>query len=159
MIGWSVCPDQVANNNTCLNSTAWQANVPYNTKMTISYRRAQTVYNRYNFTIIDILNLSDPIPTNYTPADFFPIYDSIFEINPNQVNFFTSTQYMFLTAINTFLGTNTDTENQSGGIDDRSHRLQDFLATPIFLFNNVVYGGPLQHMGNSISLGVMSYRV
>jgi len=65
---------------------------------------------------------------------------------------------MFLLGVVSFLGDNVPNQNGTGS-DDRLSRLQEFLATPIFLFNNVAFGGPLSGMGESAALAIPSYRV
>jgi hypothetical protein len=144
--------------NSCLNSTDWRVVVPFNTKMNISSRRATTVFDRFNFTITDIIDFSDPIPTVYNPDDFFTFYEIIFSVNETDPQWWHCAQYMFLLGIVSFLGDNVSTENGTG-TDDRLSRLQEFLATPIFLFNNVVFGGPLDGLGTRAALAIPSYRV
>jgi hypothetical protein len=158
MKAWNACPVDVRETNSCLNSTDWRIIVPFNTKMTISQRRATTVFNRFNFTITDVINLSDPTPTIYDINDFFIFYEIIFAVNETTPQWWQSTQYMFLLGIVSFLGNNVPTENGTGS-DDRLSRLQEFLVTPTFLFNNVVFRGPLEGLGTSASLAIPSYRV
>src|SRR5947207_11936288 len=81
MLAWNACPPDIMQEGDCLNSTDWRIVDPYNTKMTISSRRASTVYSRSNFTIIDVINLSDPSPVDYSPEDFFSFYEVIFNID------------------------------------------------------------------------------
>jgi len=126
--------------------------------MTISQRTASTVFDRFNFTITDIINFSDATPTNYTANDFFTFYEIIFNVDQTRANWPQTTQYMFLLGIATFLGSPTPTQNGTGS-DDRMSRLQEFLSTPIFLFNNAMYGGPTPALGKSVTLAVRSYRV
>ena len=59
-----------------------------------------------------------------------------------------------------YLRDNVDTQNSTGS-DDRLSKLQEFLAAPIVVFNNVVYDGPTDqyNMGKSITLAVPGYRV
>jgi len=122
-------------------------------------QRASTVFHRFNFSIIDVINLSEPTPTNYSPDDFFQFYKVLFAVDQNEPNWFATTQYLFLTSIASYLRDDVDTQVATGS-DDRISKLQDFLATPIVLFNNVVYeGGPTPDMGESATLAVPSYRV
>jgi len=65
---------------------------------------------------------------------------------------------MFLLGIAIFLSDPSPIQNQTG-VDDRLSRLEEFLATPIFLFNNAVFGGPIDGLGKSITLANRSYRV
>jgi len=170
MQAWSPCPNDVQGNHSCLNTTDWRIFVPFNVKLTITSRRASTVFDRFyfhsydlsnsrfNFTILDVIDYSDPVPTNYTAADFFIFYESIFNVDSTQPNYGASVEYMFLIGIHSYLTETADTQNGTGS-DDRLLRLQDFLATPIILFNNAVYGGDNPDMGKSATLASPSYRV
>jgi hypothetical protein len=156
----SGCPSSVQNTSSCLNTTDWRTTVPLNTKVAISQRRATTVYDRQNSSIIDILDFTAPQPMNYTADDFFQLYDSVFAV-PLLQQWNISTQYFFLLSISEFLSDQAGTENGTGN-EDQLSRLQDFLATPVFLFNNVVYsqnGGPTPDMGTQAALATPSYRV
>jgi hypothetical protein len=126
--------------------------------MTISARNASTAFDRFNFTIIDTFDFSDPVPTNYVAEDFFTFYDIIFAINPNQAGWQATTQYLFLLGVQTYLEITTQTQNGTGS-DDRLSRLQEFLATPLLLFNNGNFDLPTGPMGTSASLAIPSYRV
>lgn len=126
--------------------------------MTVTGRRASTVFNRFNATIIDVLDLTDPTPTNYTAEDYFTFFDIIFAINQSEPYWPVTTQYMFLLGIQSYLGDPTATQNGTGA-DDRLVRLQEFLTTPVFLFNNGVYGGPSPGLGKTATLATPSYRV
>jgi len=128
--------------------------------MAISLRRASTVFHRFNFTIMDITDLSEPTPIVYDPEVFFSFYNIIFGVDDNKPGWFTSTEYLFLTSMTSYLRDNVDTQNSTGS-DDRLSKLQEFLAAPIVVFNNVVYDGPTDqyNMGKSITLAVPSYRV
>ena len=56
--------------------------IPYKYKVTITRRRATTVYDRYNYTIIDTPDLADEWnATDYGPDDFFPIFRAVFTVN------------------------------------------------------------------------------
>lgn len=158
-IAWSACPDDVSLAESCLNNTDWRSQTPFNTTMTISMRRASTVFHRFNFTIIDIIDLSPPSPTDYIPEDFFGFYDVLFAVDQNQSNWFATIQYQFLISVASPLGNDVDTQVATGS-NDRLSKLQEFLAVPIVVFNNAVYeGGPTFDMGKSVTLAVPSYRV
>lgn len=126
--------------------------------MTVSQRRASAVFDRFNFTITDVIDLSGPVPTNYTAKDFFTFFDIVLALNQTDANWWKTTQYLFLLGIQTYLGDPTSVQNGTGS-DDRLSRLQEFMATPIFLFNNFVYGGPVEGLGRSATLAIPSYRV
>jgi len=122
-------------------------------------RRATTVFNRFNFTIMATKDFSTPVPINYTPQDFFVFYDIIFALNQSQPNWYLTTEYMLLIAITSYLGADLDTQRATGS-NDRLLKLQEFLAVPIFLFNNVAFGGggPTPDMGTSVTLAIPSYK-
>jgi hypothetical protein len=120
--------------------------------MTIYQRRGSTVFNRFNFTIMDIIKLSEAIPTNYTTNDFFTFFDIIFALNQSDANYWETVQYSFLLAIQTYIG---NSRNRT----DSDNLLQEFMATPIVLFNNLMYGGPVEGLGKTATLAVPGYRV
>lgn len=158
-LAWNPCPSAVAANNGCLNSTAWQHDVHSSTKMTIFKRRGSTVWNRSNFTVTDVVNLSDPSPVEYSPDDFFEFYDLILAVDPNTTEWLLTSQYALLLTTSAFVAYNGDYQIDSASYT-RDFRLQEFLATPIAIFNNAFqrYRMP-DGMGKSLTLVVPSYRV
>jgi hypothetical protein len=126
--------------------------------MTISQRRASTVYNRFNYTIEDIIDLSVPTPMDYTPDDFFTFYSQIFAVNPNETNWSSSVQYRFLLMISAFLESYQDNQIESGA-DPRLLKLHAFLATPIAIFNDAWSSEESPNMGDTIAVADSSYRV
>jgi hypothetical protein len=127
--------------------------------MTVSERRATTIFDRFNFTILDIVDMSAPNPVLYTPEDLFPFYEIIFAIDETQPNWFATTQMLFLTSLTSFLRYDSDTETATGSIDQIS-RLQEFMAVPMAVFNDVIYGvGLPPNMGTTVTLAIPSYRV
>jgi hypothetical protein len=148
----------VSGENACLTTTDWRVVDTLNTKMTISERRATTIFDRSNLTIMDVVDLSPPIPTNYTAEDFFFFYDIIFATNQNQSNFSTTAQYLLLTTVASFINlTLTDT---TFGFQATSSKLQQLLATPLLVYNYAEWGpAPTTNMGKSMGLAIPSYRV
>jgi hypothetical protein len=138
-----------------MNSTSWRIQNPFNTNMTISERRATTAFDRSNFTIIDVISISDPTPMNYTPEDFFLFYSYVLAVNESQPNYFTTVQYLFLTAIAAYLD-EVDPQLEAGAAVSNLHQ---FLATPLLIFNRIMYRGTTPNMGKSIALAIPSYRV
>lgn len=127
--------------------------------MTVSERRATTIFDRFNFTILNIVDMSAPNPVLYTPEDLFPFYEIIFAIDETQPNWFATTQMLFLTSLTSFLRYDSDTETATGSIDQIS-RLQEFMAVPMAVFNDVIYGvGLPPNMGTTVTLAIPSYRV
>jgi hypothetical protein len=127
--------------------------------MTISERRATTIFHRFNFTILDVVNVSNPTPVVYGPDDLFPFYEIIFAIDESQPNWFATTQMLFLTSLTSYLRYDADTESATGSVN-RVSRLQEFMAVPMAVFNDVIYGvGLPPDMGKTASLAIPSYRV
>lgn len=158
-VGWNACPDDTAATSGCLNTTDWRSDIPLQTKLTVTERRATTIFHRFNFTILDVINLSAPTPVVYTPDDFFPFYEIIFAIDETQPNWFATTQMLFLTSLTSFLRYDSDTETATGSVN-RVDTLQEFMAVPMAVFNDVIYGvGLPPNMGTTATLAVPSYRV
>ena len=128
--------------------------------MTISTRRATTIFYRSNYTILDIIDLSSPSLAAYTPSDLFAFYDIILNVNSTQTNWQYSTQFSLLFSLANFLQINQDNQLDSGG-GSRQSRLQAFLATPFAVFNNAWFSLPddASNMGKSVGLAVPGYRV
>jgi len=125
--------------------------------MTIFQRQASTVYDRFNFTIQDVTYISSPSLVEYTPDDFFGFYDAIFAIG-NETDFGLSTQYGFLLMLSGFLLFDQDNQIEYGG-GNRALRLEEFLATPVAIFNNAWLNMTADNMGDSLSLVIPSFRV
>jgi hypothetical protein len=126
--------------------------------MTVSKRRASTVYNRSNFTIVDVTDLSAPTTMEYHPDDFFPFYDIIFAVDQGQTGWNQSIQFMFLFSMAAFL----ESGGGGGRIDSGGGpqlRLHEFLATPLAIFNDAWQRNPTDDMGKSFALAIPSYRV
>ena len=125
--------------------------------MTISKRRASTVFDRFNFTILDFTHLSDPSPVHYEPEDFFQFYDVIFAINLTQTNWQMSTQFTFLLSLSAFLeyGQDNQIESLEGA---RQQKLQEFLAAPIAIYNDAwLRKITNEDMGNSLALAILDW--
>jgi hypothetical protein len=72
----------VSNYLSCLNSTDWIVDIPVSSKVKITKRRATTAFQRYNFAILEILDMSDEWnATNSTGDDFFAIFDAVFSVD------------------------------------------------------------------------------
>jgi len=159
-VAWSSCPTSVGYYNKCRNTSDWQKSAPFNTKMTVTNRRATTIFNRSNYTIMDVTDLSDPTPTNYTEEELFGFYDVIMNVNLTQTNWQFSSSFGLFKSLADYLRRNQDNELDSGG-GSREARLQAFLATPWAIFNNAWLGMPddATVMGKRVALAVPGYRV
>jgi len=127
--------------------------------MSVYMRRASAVYDRYNYTVIDVLDMTEPVPANYTAEDFFGFFDVIFGIPFNTTGWSLSTQYRLLLHISSFVQENQDNQIVSGeGV--RRAKLQSFLATPMAAFNDAWQEQNItEGMGKTIALAGQSYRV
>lgn len=119
-------------------------------------RRATTAFDRWNYTIMKILDLDNEITvTNYSVDDFFQFYNQVFETQITQT---TSVQENFLLSCWSYLvQRNTELQGPAeGGVSI----LRSMLAVPVLQFNNLVLGGPVpDDLGKSISIATISYRV
>src|SRR5437764_8262725 len=159
-VAWNSCPVSLGIDGLCLNTTDCRTAAPFNTKMTVSSRKATTVFNRSNYTILDITNLSPPVSVIYTPADLFGFYDIILNVNVSRPNWQYSTPFSLLFSLGNYLHRNQDNQLDSGG-GSRQLRLQAFLATPFAVFNNAWFTLPddSSNMGKSVALAAPGYRV
>ena len=129
--------------------------------MTISKRHGSTVFDRQNLTVLDVTDLSDPIPISYNPDAFFGVYETVFNIDLNETNIQISTPYLLLLTISGFLQKVGDKNIASmGGVAGNS-RLMAFLATPVVIYNDAWLGRTVSNsdMGTSLALSTASYRV
>jgi len=128
--------------------------------MTIIKRRATTVFDRYNYTILDVIELDENWETtNYGSEDFLALFDSVFHFDPTQPDWSTSVQFSFVNTLAAYL-TNRIQKQEVSGADEGLSSLRALFAVPILEFNNVVFGGPYSDdLGSSISLAKISYRV
>jgi hypothetical protein len=131
------------------------------TKMTISKRHGSPIFDRTNLTLLDVVDLTEPLPVTYEPADLFAFYEFVFAINLNSTDFFTSSPYSFLFTVSSYLQGSRD-PNQIEPIGGSSEiRLQEFLATPIVIYNDAWLGSTVSDpdMGEQLALAIASYRV
>jgi hypothetical protein len=133
--------------------------------LTISERRATTVFDRSNLTIIDILSISDPSSTNYTTDDFFTFYDILFAVNETEPFYNLTVQYSLVSILWAVINANSDGQNwfDIGDVTPVSD-LQQVLATIPLVFNSMFWQFPANftvdlNLGKSIALAIPSYRV
>jgi hypothetical protein len=154
----------------CLSNTTdtidWQLDASLSTNLTISERRATTVFDRSNLTIIDILSISDPTPTNYTTDDFFTFYDILFAVDETEAFYQLTTQYSLVSILWAILNTNANLVGQNWlDIGDVTPvpAFQQLLATIPLVFNSMYWQFPGNfanlNLGKSIALAIPSYRV
>ena len=160
-LAWNACPEALVTSNSCLNTTGWRLEAVQNTKMTISERRATTVFDRFNLTILDILDISDPTPTNYTTNDFFAFYDILFAVNETDPFYNVTAQFSIVTILLSVIngnGVNWFDIGDVGGVSI----LRQVLATIPLVFNSAFWQFSIPsnlNMGKSIGFAVPRYRV
>jgi len=163
MIAWSACPLTTMDEFACLNTTDWRLNAPVNTKMAITRRRATTAFDRSNLTITDILDISEPIPTNYTANDFFIFYDILFSVNQSEPYYDLTAQYLMMTALHSDInGDGRRINSFDIGLLGSLLDLQQLLAAIPLLFNSMFWELPVAldvSMGKSVALAIPRYRV
>lgn len=114
--------------------------------MTILERRASTVYNRPDFNVLEVMDLSNQSPKIYSPQDFFGFYNIVLNIDDTRPNFWQSSQYSLLYTLSVYLQRNQDNQLDSGG-GTRKLRLHRFSS-------DIVSG-----LGTAIAMAVPGYRV
>jgi len=99
--------------------------------VSVNQRFATTVYDRSNYTILEVLELSEPVSANYTPQEFFQFYDMALDFSSDTSSGVTN--FMFFQAIN------YDINGQSSGqldlVEITAH-LRRLIVVPISVFNS-----------------------
>ena len=155
---WSACPPNLAKNMSCMSSNDWRTTVAISTKMTVSRRHASTVFDRQNFTVMDVTDLSTPIPIAYRPDILFSFYEKVMNFNLSSPGSSNSVQYSFLLSLSSYLQHLSTAEGFGGA---QRLRIQEFLAAPIVIYNDAWLARQSSDadMGNALVLAVLSYRV
>jgi hypothetical protein len=112
---------------------------------------------------LDVLNLSDPLPTNYTPAEFFTIFDLALKFDARSTDSFLYTAFQFLDYLSEFLAVRQGTSRASLNFEG-TLRLRQLIAVPILVFNNqfIEQNGavlPAQNRNRTASLVIPGYQV
>jgi hypothetical protein len=130
--------------------------------MTVLKRQASTVFDRSNFSIMDVMDMSDAVPVSYPTKDLFAFYQFIFTINTTSTEFTTSTPFSFLLTMSSYLGKPEDTSHIQTLGDSQTRRFQEFLATPMVIYNDGWFGANSSDPDTKnkvLSLATQSYRV
>ena len=127
--------------------------------MTVARRHASTVFDRTNLTIVDVVDMSEPVPVSYQPEDLFGFYNRIFAIDTNSTNWNTSTPFNLLLTLSSYLQPSSAKHIDPFGL--QQVRLQEILATPLVIYNDGWLGKNISipDMGKSLALAIPSYRV
>ena len=127
--------------------------------MTISRRHATAIFDRANLSLVDVKDLSEPVPVMYEPHDLFTIYEKVLAVNLSMPDWPQSTSFSFLFSIITFLQVEDPGIQPYTGL--RQVRLNEFLATPILIYGDAWLGRVVKDsdMGKTLALAIPSYRV
>jgi hypothetical protein len=132
-----------------------------NTKMYITKRFGSTVFDRRNFSVIDVTDLSEPIDVAYEPNDFFTLYEAIFNISVTGTVAQFTTSYSFLRTVSAYLQSTGDVHlaelKRSG-----HNMLDEFLVAPLVVYNDAYQGMDVSepdNLGKTLALAEASYRV
>src|SRR5271156_2890982 len=91
IIGWSVCPPEVANPGNCFSNTSWQNAWKVGTAMRAKSATANSIYSRENTTILSVNSLSiSDVADSFALSDFLSTIERVFaaDLDPSgQLNF------------------------------------------------------------------------
>lgn len=141
-----LCP---SNTTSCVNDTSWEDNFNSVLKVTITQYRASVAYSLVNDTIVDVFDLADPMPANYGPNDFFPIFDMACT---NETGDPEALHYLYFVAA----------DPVPGDPNDNQFMLMSFMTVPVKEFNDQRLLRILDNPENANSVALMakpSYRV
>lgn len=136
--------------------------------MKITKRYATTLFGRFNLSIISVTNFSDPYPVQYTPNDFFVLYDAIFGLNFSVPGSDRNNNHIWLTDL-VATGVVEGSEDPLTGTDLLALAWQSVIAGTLLYFNDGEYGNSsdlfdnipegLINTGASAALAIPVYRV
>jgi hypothetical protein len=129
-VGYNVCPPAQSAANMCLQDQDWRTTDLTYSWVTITRRRATTIFDRFNFSIIDVVYL-DSIgePTNYSSDDFYPVFDLLFTVPSGVSDVTISFAWEFLSWFTTSAGFYS-----AAAFYNR--RLQQLMTLPVVMVNN-----------------------
>src|SRR5437762_3101718 len=105
--------------------TSWQNDLTDILKVTISQRRATTVYSRENSTILNVFDLGTPQPTHYDPNDDFAFFQMAVTGDV------TGLEYV------NWIASQQDPNDPY----DNQFILMDLIAVPVGIFNDPTFWG------------------
>jgi hypothetical protein len=123
--------------------------------MTIMQRMATTIYDRSNRTIIDVLEIDEPVPVAYTPQNYFEIFNAALNSTTRD-----SINGQFIFHIASFVS------NSEAGIRDpyRSGQfLRQLMSVPVAVYHNIGinkdWGLPDNNLNRPGAVAELQYRV
>ncbi|KXX80305.1 hypothetical protein MMYC01_203358 [Madurella mycetomatis] len=130
-VGWAACPTILYDASLCTSNTTWLHSSPLTTAvlMTRYKQYATTAYNGLDFTILDVVPTSAPIPEALNASTYLAIFSNLFqepslESNPNDVAVIKSVTYGVTWLIRLYVDVFPDDSHSP-----LSH-LRNFLAIP-----------------------------
>jgi hypothetical protein len=128
-------------------------------QVTVTQRISTPVYDRHNLTILTTLNISDPSATNYTPSDFFQVFDAALSLDTDSPSI-DSIVFQFLLHITSIL------QGSEAYNFEALLFLRQFMAVPIMVYNDIfmgewVYdnGSVLNNLDRNAAFAIPTYRV
>lgn len=156
-LGYNVCPLAQSRAETCLQNQSWRTTGLTSSWVTITRRRATTIFDRFNSSIIDVIYLDAAgESTDYSSDDFYPVFNILFTIPSGTTDVTTTLAYQFLGWVTTNLQyfTTDAFKNQI---------LQQLITLPVSMVTNqnqLLGAGPLPpDMGTSGILAKSTLRV
>ena len=134
----------------------WVNSIAITTKIAITKCHATTAYDRFNQSIINIIEFDDTeIPTMYDPLDFFQIFDEVFNIDWQILNVVDTVRFQY------FLNIYSQLVSVSIEDADARFRLRSLFAVALILYNNAFLGdGELPNdLGSLTSVVKQEYKV
>jgi hypothetical protein len=158
----NTCPAAIASLSRCLSDTTWQTSVEYSTVLSITEYTATTVYDRTNFTILDVTEMSNPTPVSYSPGDFFAVFDHALAVSLLDGTNAIDVQFLFyLTPLLEWA--------QKNAINDyrQLELLRQFMTVPLLVYTNQFMNAPdskqlpvpLENQNRSAALVTVGYQV
>lgn len=127
------CPPDSGFNCEDIKNTTWLAKLPYTIQMTVNQRMATTVYDRSNFTILDIYDLSAPLPANYTPALFLQALNSVL-IGASD-SLLLNNAFLSIITTESLVQVDYPTNGQPSNEVDILTHLKRLMTTPMLVYN------------------------
>jgi len=117
--------------------------------MTVTQRNATTVYDRSNFTILDVYNLSAPIPANYTADLFLQAFRLASTYNNNSDSLSLNLAFANLVTVESLNGNSAD--EPVNGVQVLTN-LKRLMALPVLVYNSPFLTGEQASSGEEIAI-------
>lgn len=130
LLGWSICPTDIFNNQSCTTNKSWTNFQPdQQTSLSVFKQYATTAYDRQNFSIINVETTSPPQPFVIDPGEFRAIWDKLFDPGSNATSDNAMMVNSFIFEMGWYLRLYKDEFSDDG--QSPLNMLQNFLTVPI----------------------------